>query len=48
MAIIGPGLWYHPAWFGRHVPDPDIEGQRLEDQLTRGELVAAGSSARQG
>ena len=42
MAIIGSRIWYHPAWFGRHVPDPDIEGQRLEDQLTRGELVASG------
>jgi putative drug exporter of the RND superfamily len=42
MAIIGSRIWYHPTWFGRHVPDPDIEGQRLENQLTRGELVASG------
>jgi RND superfamily putative drug exporter len=48
MAIIGSRLWYHPGWFGRHIPDPDIEGQRLEDQLTRGELAAAGASAREG
>ena len=41
MAIIGSRIWYHPTWFGRHVPDPDIEGQRLEDQLNRGELVGA-------
>jgi len=26
---------------------PDIEGQRLEHQLTQGELVAAGTSARE-
>ena len=48
MAIIGSRLWYHPGRFGRHVPDPDIEGQRLENQLTRGELATAGTSARQG
>src|SRR5438876_1196362 len=48
MAIIGSRIWYHPRWFARHVPDPDIEGQRLENQLTRGELATAGTSARQG
>ena len=30
MAIAGSRIWYHPAWFGRVVPDPDIEGRRLE------------------
>jgi RND superfamily putative drug exporter len=48
MAIIGSKLWYHPQWFARRIPDPDIEGQRLEHQLTQGELVAAGTSAREG
>ena len=48
MAIIGSRIWYHPRWFSRHIPDPDIEGQRLEHQLTRGELVTAGAPARQG
>jgi RND superfamily putative drug exporter len=48
MAIIGSRIWYRPRWFARHVPDPDIEGQRLENQLTRGELATAGTSARQG
>jgi RND superfamily putative drug exporter len=43
MAIVGSRLWYHPKWFARRIPDPDIEGQRLEHQLTRGELVAAGA-----
>ncbi len=43
MALVGSKIWYHPRWFARRVPDPDIEGQRLEDQLTRGELVAAGA-----
>ena len=47
MAIIGSRIWYHPRWFARTIPDPDIEGQRLEDQLTQGELVAAGTSARE-
>jgi RND superfamily putative drug exporter len=47
MAIIGSRFWYHPQWFARRIPDPDIEGQRLEHQITRGELVAAGTSPRE-
>src|SRR5437868_5218752 len=47
MAIIGSRIWYHPQWFARTIPNPDIEGQRLEDQLTQGELAAAGASARE-
>jgi len=47
MAIIGSRIWYHPRWFARTIPNPDIEGQRLEDQLTQRELVAAGTSARE-
>jgi putative drug exporter of the RND superfamily len=47
MAIVGSGLWYHPRWFARHIPDPDIEGQRLEHELSGGELAAAGTSARE-
>ncbi|MGH3286180.1 MAG: MMPL family transporter, partial [Streptosporangiaceae bacterium] len=43
MAIIGSRLWYHPGWFARRIPDPDIEGQRLQHQLTRNELVAVGA-----
>ncbi|HEY0934925.1 MAG TPA: MMPL family transporter [Trebonia sp.] len=34
MAIVGSRLWYHPRWFARRVPDPDIEGQRLDEMLT--------------
>lgn len=48
MAIAGSRLWYHPRWFARHIPDPDIEGQRLEHQLAGGELAAAGTSVREG
>jgi RND superfamily putative drug exporter len=54
MAMIGSKVWSHPAWFARYVPDPDIEGQRLEHTLsenertedvpTEGELVSAGTS----
>ncbi len=33
MAIVGDKLWYHPRWFARRVPDPDIEGERLARQL---------------
>ena len=43
MAIIGAKVWYHPQWFARYVPDPDIEGQRLERRLAEGTLVTAGS-----
>lgn len=39
MAIIGDKLWYHPRWFARHVPDPDIEGERLTRKLA--EVVPA-------
>jgi len=48
MAIIRSRLWYHPEWFAKYIPDPDIEGQRIEHKLTEGELAAAGLSARQG
>jgi putative drug exporter of the RND superfamily len=48
MAIAGSRLWYHPRWFARYVPDPDIEGQRLDRELAGAELAPAGASARQG
>ena len=48
MAIIGSRIWYHPQWFARHIPDPDIEGQRLARKPAEPELAAAGTSARQG
>jgi RND superfamily putative drug exporter len=53
MASIGSKLWYHPAWFAKYVPDPDIEGQRLEHKPAEGapsaerELVGAGASGRE-
>ncbi len=33
MAILGAKVWYHPRWFSRYVPDPDIEGERLDGRL---------------
>jgi RND superfamily putative drug exporter len=42
MAIAGSRIWYHPKWFSRYVPDPDIEGDRLDRQLADGELTPAG------
>jgi RND superfamily putative drug exporter len=48
MAIVGSRLWYHPQWFARHIPDPDIEGQRLAHKRAGRELAAAGTPARQG
>jgi RND superfamily putative drug exporter len=47
MAIIGSRIWYHPQWFARHIPDPDIEGQRLDRELAGAELAPAGTSAGQ-
>ena len=38
MAIIGSRIWYHPRWFARYVPDPDIEGKRLDEKLAEGSL----------
>jgi RND superfamily putative drug exporter len=46
MAIAGAKLWYHPEWFARHIPDPDIEGKRLEHKLADGDLVSASAPAR--
>ncbi|MCU1648067.1 MAG: hypothetical protein JWN03_8342 [Nocardia sp.] len=34
MAIVGNRMWYHPKWFGRYVPDLDIEGATLDEELT--------------
>ncbi|MFJ8023585.1 MMPL family transporter [Streptomyces sp. NPDC096311] len=33
MALVGARIWYHPRWYGRLVPDPDVEGDRLEEHL---------------
>lgn len=41
MAIARSKIWYHPAWFATHVPDPDIEGRRLEEHLDGGGLDVA-------
>ncbi|MBM9506790.1 MMPL family transporter [Actinacidiphila acididurans] len=35
MAIAGKRIWYHPRWYGRLVPDPDIEGEQLERHLAQ-------------
>jgi RND superfamily putative drug exporter len=33
MAIVRAKLWYHPPWFAKYVPDPDIEGEKLEHKF---------------
>jgi putative drug exporter of the RND superfamily len=48
MAIIGSRIWYHPRWFARYVPDPDIEGQKLARKLDEGELAPAGAPGQEG
>ena len=44
MAIIRSRLWYHPEWFAKYIPDPDIEGLRLENNLARAGLADVGSN----
>jgi RND superfamily putative drug exporter len=49
MAIVGKNFWYHPKWFTRYVPDPDIEGAQLEKRLAERQVAAAsagGTTAR--
>ncbi|MGH3253695.1 MAG: MMPL family transporter, partial [Trebonia sp.] len=41
MAIVRSKLWYHPQWFARYVPDPDIEGKHLDQRLADQTLVAS-------
>lgn len=43
MALVGNRMWYHPRWFGRLVPDLDIEGTRLEDRVRGDHAAAAGA-----
>jgi putative drug exporter of the RND superfamily len=33
MAIIRAKIWYHPAWYAKYIPDPDIEGENLDRRL---------------
>ncbi|MDH6121357.1 RND superfamily putative drug exporter [Kitasatospora sp. GAS204A] len=35
LAIVRAKVWYHPQWFSKYVPNPDIEGEKLEEQLAR-------------
>ena len=39
MAIIGAKIWHHPRWYDRYIPDPDIEGEKLDQRLTERETV---------
>lgn len=41
MALAKSGFWYHPQWFAKYVPDPDIEGEQLQEQIAHHEGVAA-------
>jgi len=44
MAIVGSRIWYHPRWFARYVPDPDIEGKRLGEKLAEAALAGEPTS----
>ena len=41
MAIVRSKLWYHPQWFSKYVPDPDIEGVKLEHLLAEQQQQSA-------
>ena len=45
MAIIRAKLWYHPQWFSKYVPDPDIEGAQLEKRLAERRMPAGTPAA---
>ena len=34
MAVVQARFWYHPQWFSKYVPDPDIEGERLRSRIS--------------
>ncbi len=44
MGVIGSRIWYHPRWFARYVPDPDIEGRRLDERLAEEALPVAAAA----
>ena len=48
MAIVGSNIWYHPRWFARYVPDPDIEGQRLVRVAPRTKIAVGAVAAEEG
>ncbi len=41
MAIVGKKFWYHPRWFEKYVPNPDIEGDQLDKHLAEQRLPVA-------
>jgi RND superfamily putative drug exporter len=41
MALIRGKFWYHPQWFGRYIPDLDIEGEQLKESLAIPEPAAS-------
>jgi RND superfamily putative drug exporter len=45
MAIVHSRIWYHPQWFAKYVPDPDIEGERLEHEFALSHPRAADADA---
>jgi RND superfamily putative drug exporter len=44
MAIVHSRIWYHPQWFAKYVPDPDIEGERIEHQFAQADTGTASSA----
>ncbi|WP_454194378.1 MMPL family transporter [Nocardia sp. Marseille-Q1738] len=41
MALVGSRMWFHPRWFGRYVPDLDIEGAELEHEFAKSTVGSA-------
>ena len=48
MAIVRSKIWYHAQWFDKYVPDPDIEGERLQHEFAEvhPSVTGAGESGR--
>jgi RND superfamily putative drug exporter len=34
ISLLGRAAWWLPAWLNRALPNVDIEGERLRDQLS--------------
>jgi RND superfamily putative drug exporter len=44
MALIRGKFWYHPQWFGRYIPDLDIEGEQLKASLVIPEAATSATT----
>ncbi|WP_216363681.1 MMPL family transporter [Subtercola boreus] len=43
MAMLGTKAWYLPAWLGRHLPNVDIEGEKVHELIAARDWRPAGA-----